>query len=175
MLPLEIAAWMQETITDPDHQNPLSMVYTLPGKVKFNIFVSKTPFPFAKDLFDCMFSEYKESVVQNTLDHYERNVALQTIYYGTGILDPQSNAVISVIIVGILFLLAVGIILSRIGPWKVKIFPDSEKIDEQCVRDLMTELSQLMDKYHRFNNNSKAIDSKGIEMSEMDTTLPTTK
>jgi len=158
VLPLEIASWMQEVITDPNHENPLSMVFTLPGKVKFRMFLSKTPFPFAKELLDCMFSQYKEAVVQATLDNYARNVALQTIYYGSGILNPESTAALFGIITCVLVLLAIGFILSKIGPWKVNKPTVSQQPNDQQIKNLMKELSQLVDKYQIINDNNKSIE-----------------
>ena len=82
-IPYEIASWMQSKIRDPHEKVPLSFVYTLPGKVNFNIYFAQNPFPKSNEVFECIFSDFKAVIFETTLAEFHRNIILQTDYHSS--------------------------------------------------------------------------------------------
>jgi len=151
VLPVEITAWMQEDIRNPLKENPLSIVYTIPGKVKFNMFISKKPFDGSDALFRCIFSTYKEAIVHDTLDYFDRNIYIETIYYDDFTLSILNDPVYIAVFAISILIIATAICLTLLE-WSGKISnqnQNKEKEKNEKIDSLIIELRNLLGDYQR--------------------------
>ena len=164
VVPVEVAAWMQEKIRDPLNENPLSIVYTIPGKVKFNILISNQPFNESEEFFRCIFSTFKEAVVKDTLDYFDRNVYIETIYYDDITLSIFKDPVYIAILVISILILSATISLNFIEWSKRLPIQIQIKEKEKNIDSFITELRNLLADYQRIKSGRSIKDRPIIKV-----------
>ena len=174
VLPYEVAAWMQDDITDeiPGFA-PLHIVYTLKGMVKFTMDITDNPLQSSDDseeFFECL---ERDSVLKSAIDLHSRNVFLESLYYGD--LFTFSNSAIYTVMIGLFFgVIGFGIVLTLIDMYRMR--KVQNKNDEQDARkakieDTIRELNTLLHQFYKDNNNSNTNGGaeKGLDLRKMET------
>ena len=173
VLPYEVAAWMQVQISHevPD-ESPLHMVYTLPGIVKFNIYITEKPLSTNHDneeFFECL---ERDVVTKAAVDLHNRNVFLQSLYYGD-LFSFKNNPTYSAMI-GVLFgVIILGLLLTVVDFFKLR--KVNHKSDEQDARkakieDTIRELNTLLNQFYEDGANKNNRDLRMAGMSKIETT-----
>ena len=153
-LPYEVAAVMKDWIIDLPRENVLSIVYALPGRINFDVFVSNR---FSKtELAKCMFTEIK---MEDIRAFYEVNIKFETVYYDELEIEIKETIAFHVLYGMIGVAVFIGVILAYLfpkGKQKNKNNSVVEQYDsvEQKIDEKIGELSKLIDKLNHIKNNN---------------------
>ena len=171
VIPYEVAAWMQKVITEDNNpsKTALHMVYTLPGNVKFNIYISEEPFKSPHDneeLFECM---ARSVVLKAPVDLHNRNVFLETLVYPE--MFGSENGTVYTVMIGVLFgVIALGLIMTAADVLQVnksKHRQDQQDANRKKIEDTIRDLNSLLTQFYKDTNNMKK-ETDLLELQKME-------
>ena len=146
VLPYDIAGWMQEEIRkdNENHKVPLSIVYTLDGKIPFNLLVS-TNFDLY-DIFKCMIGTYFFEIVKNTEDLHKRTVNIEQTAFFDNVFEIFLRSLHVQILSGLIILfLSVSLVLWHFGQKKSRVSFKEQK--RKTIEQNVFKLSTLLNEY----------------------------
>ena len=154
VLPYDIAGWMQEEIRkdNENHKVPLSIVYTLDGKIPFNILTtSDKEFDV---LLECMLYDFKGEVVTNTEDLYTRTVNIEeTVFFDNPFEVFLRNLHVQVLSGLTILLLIVSLVFWHFGQKESRVSFKVKK--RKTIEQNMAELSTLLVEYKELVKQDK--------------------